>query len=273
MISEYSVQKTLSSSVVIEGIGLHTGRHCRIRLRPNDVGEGIAFLCNGGTIPARAEYVVSTRRAVTLGSNGRQVSTVEHVLAALYGLGIANAIVEVDGPEIPTLDSSAAPFVRKMQEAGIEALGAETSFRKLAAPVWVAEKESLVLALPYAGLKLTYIGSFPGLGNKQRTMRMSGKVFAEEIAPARTMVLRQEIEAILAEGLGQGGSAENVVVLEEGKAPDVLRFKDEPVRHKLLDLVGDLSLLGRPLQAHVIAVRSGHRMNIELVKKLTESRS
>jgi UDP-3-O-acyl N-acetylglucosamine deacetylase len=271
--SEHSFQKTLSRAVEIAGIGLHTGRPCRIRLRPNDVGEGIAFLCNGETIPARVEYLVSTRRAVTLGSNGQQVSTVEHVLAALYGLGITNAVIEVDGPEIPALDSSAAPFVRKMQEAGIEALGAETSFRKLAAPVWVAEKESMVLALPYAGLKLTYIGRFPGLGNRKRTLRMSGKVFAEEIAPARTMVLRQEIEGILAEGLGQGGSAENVVVLDEGKAPASMRFKDEPVRHKLLDLVGDLSLLGRPLQAHVIAVRSGHRMNLELVGKLVESRS
>jgi len=273
LISEYSFQKTLSRAVEIAGIGLHTGRHCRIRLRPNDVGEGMAFLCNGETIPARAEFVVSTRRAVTLGRNGQQVSTVEHILAALHGLGITNAIVEVDGPEIPALDCSAAPFVRKIQETGIEALGAEISFWKLAAPVWVAEKESMALALPYAGLKLTYIGDFPGLGNKQRTIRLSGKVFTEEIAPARTMVLRQEIEGILAEGLGQGGSAENVVVLEEGKAPDVLRFKDEPVRHKLLDLMGDLSLLGRPLQAHVIAVRSGHRMNIELVRKLAESRS
>ena len=261
-------QQTLSRPVEIEGVGLHTGRLCRLRMLPAAAGGGLSFLCDGETIPAQPEFVVSTRRATVLGKNGRQVSTVEHLLAALNGLGLQNLSLEVEGPEIPVLDGSAAGFVKKIREAGKRRLASAAAIRQLSAPVWVGEKESLLLALPSPTLRLTYLGSFPGLGFHMRSLKISPGVFVEEIAPARTFALREEVEGLLAQGFGKGGTMDNVVILEE-RGPSVpLRFPDEPVRHKLLDLLGDLALLGEGLQAHIIAIRSGHRLNLELVKRI-----
>jgi len=263
-------QHTLSQTVEIEGIGLHTGESGRLRLRPAEAGEGVVFLSNGRRIPARAEFVVSTQRATVLEKDGARISTIEHLLAALNGLGIDNALLEVEGPEIPALDGSAAAFVEKIRGTGIRRLAKAASLWRISAPLWVVDKESLLLALPSRSLRLTYMGDFPGLGFRKKSLRLEPGVFAREIAPARTFAARQEVEGLLAQGLGRGASRETVVILGEEGPSLPLRFADEPLRHKLLDLLGDLALLGGRLQAHIIAIRSGHRLNVELVRKIVE---
>ncbi|NIM05577.1 MAG: UDP-3-O-[3-hydroxymyristoyl] N-acetylglucosamine deacetylase [Armatimonadetes bacterium] len=264
-------QHTISHSVEIEGIGLHTGRPCRLRLNPAAAGDGLTFLLDGRTVPARAEFVISTQRAMVLGKNGRQVSTVEHLLASLNAMGIDNVSAEVEGPEIPIIDGSAVIFVEKIREAGKKRLMKEAPVLHLRTPLWVSGEDDLLLALPSPALRLTYMGDFPGLGFQQRSLSISPKIFAEQIAPARTFVSQEQIQSVLTQGLGQGGSLENVVVLGGERPSTPLRFADEPLRHKLLDLLGDMALLGKGLQAHIIAIRSGHRLNLELVKKLREA--
>jgi UDP-3-O-[3-hydroxymyristoyl] N-acetylglucosamine deacetylase len=261
-------QHTLAKTITLNGVGIHSGQPCRLKIGPAEAGAGINFLSRGQVIPARAEFVVSTRRATVLGANGVEISTVEHGLSALYGLGIDNALIEVEGPELPVMDGSAAPLVKALLGAGKRRLAAEAKVRRLAGPVWVGEKDSLLLAFPAPVLRISCIAAFPGMGAKKKSITLRPKLYAEEIAPARTTVLAAEIEALLAQGLGQGGNRRNVVVLGEDKPLTRLRFPDEPLRHKMLDLIGDLALLGQRLQAHIVALRPGHRLNWELVKKI-----
>jgi UDP-3-O-acyl N-acetylglucosamine deacetylase len=261
-------QHTLARPVCIEGIGLHSGQSCRLTLRPALPDSGINLVCNGCLIPARAQYVVSTQRAVTLGRDGQQVQTVEHLLASLAGLEIDNATIEVEGMEIPALDGSAAGFVAALRQAGRKHQEAPQKTVVIDTPVWVYEENSMLLALPANSYKLTYIGGFPGVIGSEIDWRLTPAIFADRLAPARTTVFHKEVEALLAAGLGRGGAIENVVVLDENGATTPLRFEDEPLRHKMLDLVGDLSLVGARLAAHVIAIRSGHSLNVALAKKL-----
>ena len=261
-------QHTLAKTINLTGIGLHYGKTCRLSIKPAEPGAGISFVSQGQVIPARAEFVVALRRATVLGKNGVEVATVEHLLSALHGLGIDNARIEIDGPELPALDGSAALLVKALLQAGKQRQAAEAKVKRLTAPVWVAEKDSLLLAFPAPALRITCIADFPGMGTKQKSITLRPKLYAEAIAPARTTVMEAEIKGLLAQGLGQGGNRRNVIVLGEQGALTKLRFPDEPLRHKMLDLIGDLALLGQRLQAQVIALRPGHRMNLELVKKI-----
>jgi len=261
-------QHTLAKTITLTGIGLHYGKTCRLSIRPAEAGTGICFVSLGQEIPARAKFVVAIRRATVLGRNGAEVATVEHLLSALHGLGIDNARIEVDGPELPALDGSAAPLVKVLLQAGKQRQAAEAKVKRLTAPVWVGEKESLLLAFPAPTLRITCIAAFPGMGAKKKSITLRPKLYAEAIAPARTTVMEAEIEALWAKGLGKGGTRRNVVVLGERGPLTQLRFPDEPLRHKILDLIGDLALLGQRLQAHIIALRPGHRINLELVKKI-----
>jgi UDP-3-O-acyl N-acetylglucosamine deacetylase len=261
-------QHTLAKTISLSGIGLHYGKTCRLSIKPAEAGSGICFVSQGQVIPARAKFVVAVRRATVLGKNGVEIATVEHLLSALHGLGIDNARIEIDGPELPALDGSAALLVKALCQAGKRRQAAEAKVRRLTAPVWVAEKNSLLLAFPAPVLRITCIADFPGLRATQKRITLRPKIYAESIAPARTTVMEAEIGALLARGLGQGGNRRNVVVLGEDGPLTKLRFPDEPLRHKMLDLIGDLALLGQRLEAHIIALRPGHRLNVELIKKI-----
>ncbi len=272
------LQRTLAKPIELAGKGLHSGVSCRLRIEPAEAGAGRVFSCNGKIIPARAEFVVSTARAVVLGKDGARVSTVEHLLAALNAWQIDNARLVVEGPEIPALDGSAALFVEALRAAGAKRQAQPAAVLRLTKPVWVGEGESLLLALPSLTFQITYCGSFPGLAcpeqsrgsNLVKCLRVTPAVFAREIAPARTFAAEKEVKGLLAQGFGQGATKKNTVILGEKRPSVPLRFTDEPLRHKILDLVGDLALLGGRLQAHILAVRSGHRLNVELVKKIVE---
>lgn len=263
-------QYTLSQAAVFDGVGLHTGIACCVRALPAEPGTGIVFALNGMVVPARAGSILSTRRAVTLGNEGARVSTVEHVLASLSALEIDNAVLEVSGPEIPALDGSATPFVEGLTAAGRKKQPGNTPVIRLTGPVWIAEGEALLLALPADAPRRTYIGSFGAVPDRSLSWRITPTVFAREVAPARTVVFRTEVESLLSQDLGLGGSLDTVVVIESDGACSSTRLPDEPLRHKMLDLIGDLSLLGARLQAHVIAIRSGHRLNLELVKEILQ---
>lgn len=265
-------QQTLLRTIELAGVGLHGGQPSRVRIHPAGADTGINFACGGQVIPARAEFVVSTRRATALAKGEATVGTVEHLLAACYGVRIDNALVEVEGCELPALDGSAAGFTQELMQTGKNRQELPVRVLRLTRPVWVSQGERLLLALPASRLRLTFMGEFPGLGFLSRSFADSPSAFAEDIAPARTFARRGEIEQLLAQGLGRGGSLENVVILEEAGPPPGLRFADEPVRHKLLDLLGDLALLGKRLQAQVIAIGSGHELNLELVKKILKEK-
>lgn len=264
------LQKTLADSVEFEGIGIHTGIRSRIVIKPADEDHGLVFASGGSLIPAGCDYVISTKRSTVLGCGGVSVSTVEHLLAALSGLGISNALIEIDGPEIPILDGSADLFCKRLLAAGLKAQSGVREVLELAEPVFVSKEDSLVLAMPCSELILEGDVSYPSpqVGHQNFSFRFSGS-FARELAPARTFGFWSEVKALLEAGLGQGGDLSNALIFDRpGFDASLLRFPDEPARHKVLDLAGDLALLGRPLHAHVLAVRAGHRLHVEFVRKL-----
>jgi UDP-3-O-[3-hydroxymyristoyl] N-acetylglucosamine deacetylase len=271
-----SQQRTLKSPVAIEGVGLHTGEFARVIVRPAPADAGMVFVRTdrgGAEIPASHEHVVSTSLATTVSAHGVSVGTVEHLLAALFGLGVDNARIEIDGPEIPILDGSAAPFVDAVKAAGIVGQGARRRSLHLRRPVAVRHGERTVLALPSEDLRISYAIDFahPAIGYQAVTLRLDEKVFAASIAPARTFCLLRDVNAMRDSGLALGGSLDNALVVgDDGPVNGELRFRDEFVRHKVLDLIGDLALAGAPLRAHVIVFKGGHRMHAALVQKIAE---
>lgn len=267
-------QRTLKGTVSIHGVGLHTGESARVRVVPAPADSGITFVRTDRgciEIPASHEYVVSSSLATTVSLGGVSVSTVEHLLAALFGLGVDNARIEVDGPEIPILDGSAAPFVEAVLASGTVTQAAPRRVLNLSRPVAVRHGERTVLALPSNDLRISYAIDFahPAIGYQAVTLRMDERVFAASIAPARTFCLLRDVNAMRDSGLARGGSLDNALVVgDEGILNGELRFRDEFVRHKVLDLVGDLALAGAPLRAHVIVFKGGHRMHAALVQKI-----
>lgn len=267
-------QRTLKSPITIEGVGLHTGELARVTVQPAPIGTGMVFVRTdrgGAEIPGSHENVVSSSLATTVSANGVSVGTVEHLLAALFGLGVDNARIEVDGPEIPILDGSAAPFVEAVRAAGIAGQGVRRRSLHLRRPVAVRHGERTVLALPADDLRISYAIDFahPAIGYQAVTLRLDEKVFAASIAPARTFCLLRDVNAMRDSGLALGGSLDNALVVgDDGPVNGELRFRDEFVRHKVLDLIGDLALAGAPLCAHVIVFKGGHRMHAALVQKI-----
>jgi UDP-3-O-[3-hydroxymyristoyl] N-acetylglucosamine deacetylase len=271
-------QRTVGREVLFCGVGLHTGQEGRLRIRPAAPGEGLFFLREGQRVPAVASYVESSARCTRLACNGAEVLTPEHVLAALYGARIDNACLELDGPEVPILDGSSAPFVEAILETGIETQPAPARPLRLLRPVWVGDGDRHVLALPSDHLTLTVATDFgrPYAGPTVLTVDFPpdepddavAERLVRELAPARTFCFRDEVEAILAAGLGAGGSLENALVLSEQGPSSPLRLPDEPVRHKALDLMGDLALIGGRLLAHVIAVKAGHALHTAAAEQI-----
>ena len=263
--------QTLRRTVTIDGRGLHSDRPCRVVVRPVEQVTGLQFLHapSGTLIPARAECVSDLSLATTLSRNDIRLSTVEHLLAALAGLEIEHAIIEVDGTELPILDGSAAPWIQALQEAGIRTLPGPRRLIRMLRPVEVQQNGRWMRISPYPGLRLRYTIDFdhPAIGRQTRELTLTPDKFKRELGSARTFCLDRDIEYMRSKGLALGGSLENAVVFSaEGPLNEALRFEDEAVRHKMLDLVGDLALLGAPVEGLVEAHAAGHAMHVALVQ-------
>ena len=268
-------QRTVRRTVEIEGVGLHSGSDARVRILPAPADHGLVFSrrdLGGATVEATPEAIGDSSLATTLSCDGVSVGTVEHLLAALRGLGIDNARIEVDGPEIPILDGSSAPFVTAVRAAGGSAVQ-RAARRTLAVrrPIPIRDGERAILALPARDFRISYAIDFPhpAIGYQAVALSVDEEVFAASIAPARTFCLLRDVQAMRASGRARGGSLDNAVVVgDEGIVGGALRFRDEFVRHKVLDLIGDLALLGAPLLAHVVVFKGGHRLHAQLVRRL-----
>ncbi len=267
-------QRTIKTEVSFEGIGLHTGRHARVTLKPAARDEGITFIRTdkNTVIKAQASSVIDTAFATTIGNNGVRIRTIEHMMAALAGLGIDNVYVEVDGPEIPILDGSSTELINVILSAGIAKQGKKRPYLMIKRPVILDDGHSKIAALPYNGRRITYSIYFNhyGFGEQMLSLDIDEETFARDIAPARTFGFLKDIEYLRTNGLAQGGSLDNAIILGENGVLNAsgLRFKDEFVRHKVLDSIGDFALLGFPIYGHMIASRSGHSTNIKFIKKL-----
>ena len=266
-------QHTNGKDVTYKGLGLHSGMPVTMTMHPAAPGAGIIFkrsdLPGGPEVPAQSRYITNTLRATTLEKGEAKVFTVEHVLSALYALQIDNCVIEMDSPEPPVGDGSAKTFCDMVQEAGIETQDEMIPILTLDTSAAVYEDNKFITALPYDGLRITFtsINPHPLLGTQMRDVVIDHDSYMKEIAPARTIGFTWELEAMRKMGLGKGGTLENAVVYSETECLSQLRFPDELVRHKILDILGDISLVG-PLHAHIIAVLGSHKLNAELSEKL-----
>lgn len=252
------------------GRGLHTGEECRIEIIPADPDTGIVFVSDGEEISAVVANVRDTHRGTTLSRGGAEIHTVEHLLAALAGMGVDNVRVLVRGPEMPAGDGSALPFVEMIEQAGTVGQGLDAKPACLTGPAWVMDGAKALIAVPSDGFRVSCLISFqhPLIGEQALTTCVGAETFRNEIAPARTFCTSDEIDAILQAGLGKGGTEDNVIVVRNDGYSTALRFPDEFVRHKALDLIGDLALVGRRIRADVTGIRTSHALNIALARKI-----
>lgn len=271
--------RTLKKAVTFSGIGIHTGQLVTLRFCPADEGTGIVFkrvdLPGQPTVPASVEYVCDTARSTTIGIGPVRIHTVEHVLAALSAFQIHNLIIELNNIEPPVGNGSSDVFVQMIEEAEIREQGGIFPMAQLEAPVALSDGEIHLVALPHDEFRISYTLSYPenpALKAQYRSFAITSETFKKEIASCRTFSLYKEVAYLMDRGLIKGGSLDNAVVIDGDVifSKEGLFFDDEMVRHKILDMVGDLSLVGFPFQAHIIAIRSGHATNCALAKKLYE---
>lgn len=278
--NERYLQKTIAKEVNCSGIGVHSGKKVNLRVQPAPTNHGIKFarmdLPNCPSVPARFNKVVDTSLATVIGDEGFIVSTIEHMMAALTGLAIDNALVLVDNYELPIMDGSAGPFARMLKSAGIEVQSAPRYYFVVQEPIELEENGKFVGAYPAPHFRLTCTIEFDHKLIKTQTVDVvvDGGGFEEEIADARTFGFRQEVEYMKKFGLGQGGSLDTAIIVDQDKIlnPGGLRYEDEFVRHKLLDCIGDFSLLGLPLMAHIVTKRSGHAFNHAFLERFFEQK-
>src|SRR5262245_35024900 len=271
-------QRTLKNTIKTTGVGLHTGARVEIVLRPAAPNAGIVFhrvdLERPVSIAADALHVGETRLSSTLKHDGAAISTVEHLMSALAGLGIDNLHVDVAGPEVPIMDGSASPFVFLLQSAGIVEQDARKRYLRVVAPVEVRDGDKWARFEPFNGFKLDFTIDFPhpmfGSENRSVVIDFAEHSYVKEVARARTFGFMQEVEAMRAAGLGLGGSLQNAIVLDEYRVlnSEGLRYDNEFVKHKVLDAIGDLYLLGHPLIGQYTAFKSGHGLNNALARAL-----
>jgi UDP-3-O-[3-hydroxymyristoyl] N-acetylglucosamine deacetylase len=268
------LQRTLKREVHFEGIGLHTGKYSKVCLKPAPRDTGLIFLRTDKKIEIKASIysVIDTAFSTTLGYDGVKIKTVEHILASLAGLGIDNLIIEVTGPEIPILDGSSIMLTSLIIQGGIAKQSKKRPYIKITNPLVLTEGYAEIIALPYDRRLITYRIHYNHhlLGEQKLSLELNEENFIMEIAPARTFGFLKDVEYLKANGFAQGGSFDNAIILGETEILNAtgLRFKDEFVRHKILDLIGDLSLSGFPIYGHIIASKSGHATNIKFLKKL-----
>ena len=270
------VQQTLANTVSCSGVGLHSGQPVTLTLRPAPADTGVVFVNRSGkggaSLAASVEHLVATELCTAISGNGFQVKTIEHILAALTGLDIDNVYVEVDAAEAPVMDGSASHFVRLIRSAGIATQSQRQPYLKITRPLEVIDGNRRVRIEPSSTTKITYSIHYnhPLIQTQTYAYEHSVHAFEREIADARTFGFLQEVEAPWARGLGKGGSLDNTIILSQDGILNEsgLRFTNEFVRHKILDLIGDFSLLGVPFIGHVIAERSGHAIHTRLVQQI-----
>jgi UDP-3-O-[3-hydroxymyristoyl] N-acetylglucosamine deacetylase len=263
-------QHTLREALAFEGVGLHTGAAVRARIVPQPANHGIRFSLDGAeSFAATSDRVVETRRATVLGDGTRTVSTVEHVLSALFAMGVDNALVEVTGPEMPVLDGSAGVYVDAIVASGLVEQPALRPRFALPAPAVFADGDAVVVATPADEFRVRYAVDFAApVGAQYFDAAIDAETYRSEIAQARTFGYVHEVEALLAAGLARGGSLDNALVFAADGPLTPLRWPNEVVRHKTLDLIGDFALLGAWPQFEVIAIKSGHRLHAKAVAGL-----
>ena len=272
-IDTVAFRRTLKRPVGCTGIGLHSGKPVRLTLKPAPAGHGRRFYRTdvGVEIPATLAWLSHQDHATTLSKDGVSVETVEHLLAALFALGVDDVLIEVSGPEIPILDGSAAPFVILIHEAGTRPHKEPREYLKITRPVEVVRGSKLARLVPADRFEVGYTIGFdhPLLRHQACSVRITNENFVEELAPARTFGFLRDVEAMRKSGLARGGSLENAVVIgETGVLNGALRFEDEFVRHKAMDAVGDLALLGHPILGRLEAVKAGHALHAAVAQKL-----
>jgi len=263
------LQKTIQKSVACSGIGLHSGKKVRLVLRPASAGTGILFALQDGNgrrfLKPRPESVVATGLATTLGQNGDSLSTVEHLMAALRGMGIDNIMVDAEGGEIPIMDGSAASFIYLLRMAGVRTLSAPRKVLRVAKPLEYKRDGKFIRAEPFDGFHVDYTIDFPHplIGRQQLAMEITPQSFVRKVAKARTFGFMREVEYLRKNGLALGGSLDNAVVLDEYGVVNTegLRFSDEFVRHKILDFIGDMAVLDAPLWGSFTVFAGGHALN------------
>lgn len=278
-------QRTLNKAVKFSGIGVHTGELVEVEILPTETSTGISFergdLKGSPTIKALAENVVATDFATTIGIDDCRISTIEHLMAAFYCLGVDNAHVIVGGPEMPILDGSSALLVEMIEEAGLKTQNASREYLLVKKPIRVKDGERFVYLLPFRSrseeqtltIECTMDFTHPSLDRQSYSIDVTADTFKEEIMRARTYGFLKDVEMLRKNGFAKGGSLDNAIVLGEGYImnEEGLRFPDEFVRHKVLDLIGDISMAGRPIIGRVKAFLSGHGLNHSLVKEILKS--
>lgn len=278
--TKYILQKTLAQSVSVAGTGVHSGKQTQLTIKPAPKNHGIKFrridLPGTPDIPALFKLVVDTSLATVVGTNGAIVSTIEHLIASFAGLGIDNALVEIDDYEIPIKDGSAKIYTQLMEKTGIVEQDAPKHFFIVKKPVKVVDNDKSVAVYPEPGFKITCRIDFqhPLIGEQKLTFDRVENNFGKDISHARTFGFIQDLELLKKFSLGKGGSLDNAIIIDENKIlnKEGLRYPDEFVRHKLLDSLGDFSLLGMPIQGHIVTNKSGHALNHLFIKAFLENR-
>jgi len=269
-------QKTIKRTVGCSGIGLHSGKPVNLRMLPAEENTGVIFRridLNNAEVPVKQEFITQVNYATSISNGHTKIYTVEHLLAALYGLGVNNIIIEMDADEVPILDGSAAPFVELLLSAEIIRFKRPNYFLQILEPIEAKEGDRYIAVYPSDHFEISYTISFPHpwLRKQEKTIRVTRDNFIRQLAPARTFGFLHEIELMRANNLALGGSLENAIVLtEHGILNEHLRFSDEFVRHKILDLIGDLALLSNCLLGHFVAYKAGHHLHSALVSEILE---
>lgn len=273
-------QRTVRDNISCTGIGLHSGKKVKMTIKPATPDSGIQFIRTDLGVPqvikAHFENVIDTNLSTTIGINGNSVSTVEHIMASFFGLGIDNALVEIDGPEIPIMDGSAAPFIFLLKSAGIREQRKSKQFIVIKRPIKIQDGNRSISIKPSKELKISFSIDFPHplIKDQRFELRFSDRNFVKEISKARTFGFLKDMKTLRDAGLAQGGSLDNAIVIDDYRVlnEDGLRYRDEFVRHKILDFIGDLSIIGAPVIGHFIIERSGHSLNQAMLKKLAANK-
>ena len=270
-------QRTLKASIHLAGNALFTGKHVHLNIHPAAPGFGIVFqridLPGRPQLPAKLEYVQATPRCTILGNQGVVIQTVEHLLSALHACGVDNALIEIDGAELPIFDGSAKEFVEQIEAVGVCEQDEPKAVYRLTSPISWSQGDVHLIALPSDEYRITYTLFYPHssiVGTQYYSVQVNEDSFKKEVAPCRTFCIYEEVAPLVEKGLIKGGGLENAVIIKDDQVanPGGLRFPDEMVRHKILDVIGDLSLMGFSFLAHIIAIRSGHSSNVAFAKQL-----
>lgn len=258
------LQKTIAKTFIISGIGMHSGKTSKIQVSPAEENCGIVFIKNGEEIKASPENVVDTK----LGTSLSGIKVVEHFLAAAAGLGIDNLKVEVKGEELPILDGSALPYLEAFKKAGMVEQKEEKKFLEIKEKIYLGGEDKSLAVSPYHGFKIIFMVEYPVVGRQSFVFEGGPESFTKDIAPARTFGYVEKLGEMQTEGLAQGASLENALAITAEGYLNPPRFADEVVRHKILDLIGDLALVGQSIRGEIVAKQSGHELNVELVRWL-----